>query len=299
LPVKTVAVVGTGLIGASWAAYFLGKGLNVVGTDPAAGAEDRLRATVAHCGGDAARLSFSPNLPAALERADFVQESGPERLDLKIELYRQMDEAVAPGVILASSSSTLLVSDMQQACAHPGRVVLGHPFNPPHLIPLVEVVGGRQTNEASITAAVAFYRSIGKHPIRLNREILGHVSNRLQAALWRECFHLLTSGVASAADIDAAIAHGPGLRWALLGPFLNLHLSGGEGGIEHNLAHLGPAIAAMWRDLGAPEMDAPTMRTVEGAIREMIGPMDLPSMLVERDRMLIELVQEKAASGLP
>jgi carnitine 3-dehydrogenase len=299
LPIETVAVAGTGLIGASWATYFLGRGLAVIGTDPAPGAEDQLRAYVAKNGGDPARLGFTADLAEAVRAADFVQENAPERLDQKIELFRRMDEAARPGVVLASSSSTLLVSDMQQACATPGRVVLGHPFNPPHLIPLVEVVGGRQTDEASIEAAIAFYRGIGKHPIRLNREILGHVSNRLQAALWRECIHLLTTGVASASDIDAAIAHGPGLRWALLGPFLNLHLSGGEGGIEHNLAHLGPAITAMWRDLGAPELDPTTMQRVETAVREMIGQMDLPAVMKQRDRMLLELVAEKAVAKLP
>jgi carnitine 3-dehydrogenase len=296
--VKTVAVVGTGLIGASWAGYFLSQGLHVVATDPAPGAEGRLLAFVEQCGADATRLTFTPDLPVALRHAEFVQESGPERLADKVALFHRMGAATAPEVVLASSSSTLLVSDMQADCAHPGRVVLGHPFNPPHLIPLVEVVGGRQTDEASILAAMAFYTAVGKHPVRLNREILGHIANRLQAALWREAFHLLQTGVASAAAIDAAIAHGPGLRWALLGPFLNLHLAGGAGGIDHMLAHLGPPTEAMWDDLGAPRMDAALRRQVAESVHAMLAAMDLPSVTAERDEMLTGIVTRKAAGGV-
>jgi carnitine 3-dehydrogenase len=296
--VKTIAVVGAGLIGASWASYFLSRGLNVAATDPAPGAEGRLLALVERCGASTTRLCFTPDLATALRHAEFVQESGPERLADKVALFRQMDAITAPEVLLASSSSSLLVSDMQAECAHPGRVVLGHPFNPPHLIPLVEVVGGRQTDEASLLAAMAFYREIGKHPVRLNREILGHIANRLQAALWREAFHLLQSGIASAADIDAAIAHGPGLRWALLGPFLNLHLAGGEGGIDHMLAHLGPPTEAMWDDLGTPRMDPALLQQVADSVHAMVAAIDLPRVMAERDGLLTDLVKRKAAGGV-
>ncbi|MEJ1978276.1 MAG: 3-hydroxyacyl-CoA dehydrogenase NAD-binding domain-containing protein [Acetobacteraceae bacterium] len=296
--IKTIAVVGAGLIGASWATYFLSRGLHVVGTDPAPGADARLAAFAERFGADTTHLAFTPDLAAALRDAEFVQESGPERLADKVALFRQMDAATPPEVVLASSSSTLLVSDMQAECVHPGRVVLGHPFNPPHLIPLVEVVGGRQTDEASIEAAMAFYAAIGKHPIRLNREILGHIANRLQAALWREAFHLLDTGVASAAAIDAAIAHGPGLRWALLGPFLNLHLAGGEGGIDHMLAHLGPPTEAMWDDLGAPRMDAAMRQRVSESVHAMLAATDVTQVTAERDALLTEIAQRKATGGV-
>jgi len=229
-----------------------------------------------------------------------VQENGPERLEIKRELFRRLDAAAPPDVILASSSSTLLMSEVQTVCAQPGRVVLGHPFNPPHLVPLVEVVGGRATTEAALERAMAFYTAIGKKPIRLRREITGHVANRLQAALWQEAVHLVESGVATVADIDTAIAHGPGLRWALLGPFLNLHLSGGAGGIEHLLAHLGPPIEAMWRDLGTASLTPGTQRMVASGVRAELAPLDEDEMVRQRDDILLTLLRLKAgSSGLP
>jgi 3-hydroxyacyl-CoA dehydrogenase len=263
-----VAVIGTGVIGASWAAWFLARGLEVSAWDPAPGARDALRrAIAAHwpvlehiglaAGASPDHIVFAPSPEAAVDGAGFVQENGPERLDLKRELFRRMD-AVAPAeVVLASSSSTLLMSEVQSACAvAPGRVLLGHPFNPPHLIPLVEVVGGARTDDDAIHRALAFYVAVGKKPIRLRREITGHVANRLQAALWQEAFHLLREGVAGVEDIDAAIAHGPGLRWALLGPFLNLHLSGGEGGLAALFDKpLWGAVEGMWRELGTVAVD--------------------------------------------
>jgi 3-hydroxyacyl-CoA dehydrogenase len=229
--IQRVAVVGTGVIGASWAALFLARGLKVFACDPAPNAEAALhRQLAAHWSvlrpdapDDAWRqdLRFSAHLPDAVADADFVQENGPERLDVKRALYAELDAASPEAAVLATSSSTLLVSDVQAGCPRfPQRVVLGHPFNPPHLIPLVEVVGGKATSDLAIETAVAFYARIGRKPVRLKREIFGHIANRLQAALWQEAFHLLQEGIASVADLDAAIAHGPGLRWALLGPFL-------------------------------------------------------------------------------
>jgi carnitine 3-dehydrogenase len=238
--VKRVAVVGTGVIGASWVAYFLAHGLDVNATDPSPGAEARLREAVAQHwptlerfglaeGASLDRLRFHDSLEDAVSVADFVQENGPERMDFKIDLFRRMDAAAPPDTLLASSSSGLAISGVQSGCAHPQRVVLGHPFNPPHLIPLVEVIGGEQTSADAIEHTMAFYAAIGKRPIHVKREVKGHIANRLQAALWREAFHLVNEGVASVADIDTAIAHGPGLRWAVMGPFMNLHLSGGTG----------------------------------------------------------------------
>src|SRR5919199_137302 len=226
--IQRVAIIGTGVIGASWATYFLAQGLDVTATDPAPGAEPALRDTIEAqwpvmramglaSGASLDRLRFAASPEAAVAEAQFVQENGPERLDLKRDLFRRLDEAAPPEAILATSSSTITVSEFQDACArHPERVVLGHPFNSPHRIPLVEVAGGRTTSEEAVERALAFYRGIGKHPIRLRREIKGHVANRLQAALWQEAFHLVATGVASVADVDAAISHGPGLRWALL-----------------------------------------------------------------------------------
>ena len=223
-PINRIAVIGTGVIGASWAALFLSRGLEVVATDPAPGAEQRLHALVESfwpaltrigmaANASVARLRFEPDLARTVSGADFIQENGPERVDIKRTLLAEIDAAADPDVIIATSSSGILISAIQDAASRPERVLLGHPFNPPHLIPLVEVVGGKHTSQEAIDTAMAFYSAVGKKPIHIRREVPGHVANRLQAALWREAFHLLEQGVASVADIDTAIAHGPGLRW--------------------------------------------------------------------------------------
>lgn len=311
--VHRVAVVATGVIGASWATCFLARGLEVTATDPAPGAEAALRASVASqwpamqaagvaAGATPERLRFTASLEEAVADAQFVQENGPERLDLKRELFRRLDAAAPPQAVLASSSSTLMASDFQDACArHPERVVLGHPFNPPHLIPLVEVAGGTRTSTEAIDRALAFYRQVGKHPIHLKKEVPGHVANRLQAALWQEALHLVQSGVASVADVDAAIAHGPGLRWALLGPFLNLHLSGGEGGIEALFGKpLWQAVEALWRDLGSVTVDPALAAAVAAGVRDEMSSIDPAEMARERDALLQALLARKsAAPSLP
>lgn len=309
LNVKRVAVVATGVIGASWAAYFLARGLDVDATDPSPGAEQRLRQAVqSHwpvltqqglaVGASMQRLRFHAQMESALEQADFVQESGPERLDFKIELFRRMDVAAPAHTILASSSSGLSVTAMQSACGLPERVVLGHPFNPPHMIPLVEVGGGLHTSPEAIADAMDFYTAIGKRPIHVKREIKGHIANRLQAALWREAFHLVNEGVASVTDIDTAIAHGPGLRWALMGPFMNLHLSGGDGGIAHVLDHLGGPIEDWWSDLGTPSMSADLQRQVVDGVARELGKRSTGDMARARDALLIDLLRAKQSSGV-
>jgi 3-hydroxyacyl-CoA dehydrogenase len=306
--ITRVAVVGTGVIGASWAAYFLAHGLDVDATDPSPDAEARLREAVAQHwptlqrfglaeNASVERLRFHATLEDAVRDADFVQENGPERLDFKIDLFRRMDAAAKPQAILASSSSGLAISGVQSGCAHPERVVLGHPFNPPHLIPLVEVIGGTATSPATIERAMAFYAAIGKRPIHVKREVKGHIANRLQAALWREAFHLVDQGVASVADIDAAIAHGPGLRWAVMGPFMNLHLSGGAGGIAHVLAHLGGPIEDWWKDLGAPSMTAELKQQVTDGVAAELGERQTSELEAARDTLLLNLIRAKAASG--
>lgn len=305
--VKRVAVVGTGVIGASWAAYFLSRGLDVSATDPSPGAEERMREAVKRhwpsleklglvAGASMEKLVFFTELESALQGADFVQENGPEREDLKMDLFRRMDAALPPDVILASSSSGLLMSRVQSACKHPERVLLGHPFNPPHMIPLVEVIGGERTSPKAVEHAMAFYAAIGKRPIHPRKEVKGHIANRLQAALWREAFHLVEQGVATVSDIDTAIAYGPGLRWALMGPFVNLHLSGGEGGIRHVLDHLGPPMENWWADLGAPRITEELKQKLVAGVEAELNGKQQSSLGAERDRLLVDLIEAKAHS---
>jgi len=297
---RTVAVVGTGVIGASWTALFLSHGLDVVATDPAPGAEERLRAEVAATGLAArGRLSFVGDVAEAVAGADFVQENGPERIEVKHDVFAVMDAAARPDVVLASSSSGLLPSAIAAACsAHPERVLVGHPFNPPHVLPLVEVVPGERTGEAAVEAAIAFYTALGKKPIRLRHELPGHVANRLQAALWREAYSLVDRGVATVADIDTAIANGPGLRWALLGPFAVQHLSGGPGGIAHVLEHLGPPTEAWWRDMGDPSLTPELAAKIVAGVDDELNGTDQAELVARRDAALRALLASKAEHEL-
>jgi carnitine 3-dehydrogenase len=306
--IQRVAVVGTGVIGASWAAYFLAQGLKVSATDPAPGARERLtEAVLRHwptlvesglaTGASVDNLSFHDTLKAALEGAQFVQENGPERADLKLALFERMDAALDQNVVIASSSSGLLMSDVQAACRYPERVVLGHPFNPPHLIPLVEVIGGKRTSAETIQRTLDFYRAIGKRPINPKKEVKGHIANRLQAALWREAFHLVAIDAASVSDIDDAIAYGPGLRWAVMGPFANLHLSGGEGGMRHLLDHLGGPIESWWGDLGTPVLTPELkQKVVDGIDAELANRSDT-QITTERDQLILAMLRAKAAAA--
>jgi len=302
-----VAVVGTGVIGASWAACFLARGFDVVATDPAEGAEARLRGFVAGfwpalrrigLAPDAsrARLKFDSNLASTVAEAVFVQENGPERVDIKRDLIARIDAAAPATTLIATSSSGILISEIQNAAAlHPERVLVGHPFNPPHLIPLVEVVGGHATSGVAIEQALAFYTALGKKPIHIRREIKGHVANRLQAALWREAFYLVSQGIASISEVDTAVAHGPGLRWALLGPFLNLHLSGGPGGIAHVLEHLGPPMESWWDDLGTVALSTELNKRVADGVNDELAGTDLAVLISQRDELLLSLLEQKAA----
>ena len=309
--IARVAVVGTGVIGASWVAHFLAHGLDVAATDPSPGAEDRLRADVAaHWpiltelglvdGASTDRLTFTADVETAVGDADFVQENGPERIDLKHELFAQLDRATRPEVVLASSSSGLLPSAIQQGCPeHPERVLIGHPFNPPHLIPLVEVVPGADTSAAAVDRAVAFYTAVGKRPIRLQQEVPGHVANRLQAALWREAYSLVDRGIASVADIDTAISQGPGLRWAVLGPFVLQHLSGGPGGLAHNIEHLGPPMVAWWNDLRQPDLTPELAARLVAGVNEELAGIDQAKLTEHRDTVLNALLTAKRQADLP
>jgi 3-hydroxyacyl-CoA dehydrogenase len=305
---RPVAVVGTGTIGASWAALFLARGHDVRAHDPAPGAEARLRNAVADAwpalsrlglaaDADRARLSFHADLPATVQDAAFVQESGPEDADTKTDLLSRLDAGTPADAVIASSSSGLMPSTLQEMCAHhPERVLVGHPFHPAALVPLVEVVPGAASTERAVQSAVAFYADLGKRPIVVRREVPGHVTNRLQAALWREAYSLVERGVATVADIDAAISNGPGLRWALLGPLVGQHLSGGPGGMAQTLRHLGPPAQAWMDDLGAPRLtDDLTDLLVRGVDDELAG-IDQQAMATARDDLLVDLLTRKRAS---
>ena len=303
--VRRVAVIGAGTIGASWAAYFLSRGLPVSVSDPSPGAPDLLRRMIEgawpvlmRLGGkadaDPAAWTFHADPVAALEGADFVQENAPERIGIKQELLQRIDAALPADVVIASSTSGLLASQLSAQCAHPERVLIGHPFNPPHLIPLVEVVGGAKGSPEAVAAAIAFYRAIGKHPIEIRKEVPGHLANRLQAALWREAVHLVAEGVASVADVDAAISEGPGLRWALMGPHATFHLAGGEGGIDHFLHHLLPAVTSWWKDLGQePGVAEEVQRALVQGVAEETGGASTAELARRRDAALVRLLEAR------
>jgi 3-hydroxyacyl-CoA dehydrogenase len=303
--IERVAVIGTGTIGMGWAALFLASGLAVGASDPAPGAEARLRRFIdnawpvlARLGPVASvppqdRLTFHQEPEAAASGADFVQENAPERESIKQALLARIDAVLPPEIVIASSSSGLLISRLQSGCRHPERVVLGHPFNPPHLIPLVEVVGGALTAAETVARAMEFYAALGKRPIHIRREVRGHVANRLQAALWREAVHLIASGVASVADVDAAISEGPGLRWALMGPHLTFHLAGGAGGMAHFLEQLGPPLEGWWDDLGSPSLTPEVGQALTQGVAAEAGDRDISALAEQRDRFLIDLLTLK------
>src|SRR5262245_60143237 len=306
-PVERIAIVGTGVIGASWAAQYLARGFDVIATDPGPNAESNLRHYVETAwkaleriglseNASPQRLSFTLDLNAAVADADFVQENGPERKDFKIKLYADIDAAAPPHAILASSSSGLTMSTIQSGCKRPERCVIGHPFNPPHLIPLVEVVGGAKTSPDTIARAITFYESIGKKAIHVRKEVVGHVANRLQAALYREVLHLIDQGVLDVADADAAVSWGPGLRWGVMGPSLLFHLGGGEGGIRHLLDHLGPAMEAWWKDLGRMEHMSPALKEkVIAGVAQEVGGRSVEQLDQQRDEVLLGLLALRAA----
>lgn len=301
--IKTVAVVGTGTIGASWAYLFLSRGLDVIATDISEGAEERLKKhiEVFRSGenrrdderDDFGKLKFTCDVEEACRAADFVQENAVERLSEKTELIRKID-AVAPShAIIASSSSAISVTDMQSQCLTPQRVILGHPFNPPHLIPLVELAGGEKTSKEVLDVAGNFYTRMGKIVVHLENEIFGHIANRLQAALFREAIYILDSGVASADDIDRAVSEGPGLRWALMGPFLTYHLAGGRRGMEGFWEMFSPMQEKLWNELGdispTTDLQGRVIDIVEGTYRNC----DLQKIAKQRDLFLQRLLEIK------
>ena len=302
-PIRRVAIIGTGVIGASWATLFLAKGLDVVATDVAPGAEAALKYFVSTAwpamqrlglAPDASqdRLSFTAVLADAVKDADLVQENGPEKIDFKKTLYRQLDELLHPNVIIASSSSGLTMSDIQSACAmHPERCVIGHPFNPPHLVPLVEIVGGAKTSKDTIERVDAFYTSLGKRTVRVKKEVPGHVANRLQAALAREVYHLVADDVVSAADVDTALCWGPGLRWGIMGQLMLNHLGGGQGGIEHFFQQFTGPMTAWWKVLGTPELTPEVQKKLIDGVHAEVGSRSIDELASERDEVLLGLLE--------
>src|SRR5215510_1710907 len=279
-PIRRVAIVGTGVIGASWAAYYLSRGFDVVATDPAPNAEANLRKYVDNAwsalakagltaGASRERLTFTANMSQALANADLVQENAPERPDFKVKLFASMDQAAPPDAIIASSSSGITMDVMQSSCKHPERCVIGHPFNPPHIVPLVEVVGGAKTSEEVVERAMSFYAAIGKKPIRLHKALPGHAANRLQAALYKEILSLIQQGVLSVADADIAVSYGPGLRWGVMGPSLQWHLGGGAGGIHHYMEHLMDPLVGLMKGLQMPDVTPALKQTIiDGVVKE-------------------------------
>jgi len=307
--VKNITIVGTGVIGASWAAYYLSRGFNVIATDPAPNAEANLRRYVdeawttlskngMHSGASRDRLTFEPRMALALAKADFVQENAPERPDFKIKLFAEMDDATPPGSILASSSSGITMDVIQSQCKRPERCVIGHPFNPPHVIPLVEVVGGAKTSPETIETTMAFYASIGKKPIRLYKALPGHVANRLQAALYKEVLYLIQQGVLSVEDADAAVSYGPGPRWGVMGPSLQWHLGGGAGGIHHFMEHLMDPMAGLMKALGSPDVTPGLKQTVTDGVMRMAGNRSVEELAEEENEVLTWLLSSRASVGL-
>ena len=302
-PIRRVAIIGTGVIGASWSALFLAKGLEVVATDVAPNAEAALRRFVESAwpvlkrlglasGASQSRLSFTADLATAVKGADLVQENGPERIDFKKKLYGQLDELLPADVIIASSSSGLTMSEIQSACrSHPERCVIGHPFNPPHLVPLVELVGGAKTSEETIQRVAEFYTALGKRTVRLHKEVPGHVANRLQSALSREVYHLVAEGVVTAADADTALSWGPGLRWGIMGSLLLNHLGGGQGGIEHFFEQFTGPMTAWWKVLGQPVLTPEVQKQLIDSVRAEVGSRSIDELAAERDEMLLQLIE--------
>jgi 3-hydroxyacyl-CoA dehydrogenase len=300
--VQKIAIVGTGVIGASWAAYYLSRGLDVIATDPAPNAEVNLRKYVDEAwtllssmglkpGASRDRLAFTTDMTQALSKADLVQENGPERPDFKMKLFADMDDATPVDSLIASSSSGITPSVMQSKCKHPERIVVGHPFNPPHIIPLVEVVGGAKTSPESIERAMAFYASIGKKPIFLRKELPGHVANRFQAALYREMLYIIEQGILSVEDTDAAVSYGPGLRWGVMGQSLQWHLGGGPGGIKHFMEHLMEPLQGMMKVLGIPNITPELKQTViDGVMREASGR-SVDQLAQEENEVLMGLIK--------
>ncbi|MEV0318533.1 3-hydroxyacyl-CoA dehydrogenase NAD-binding domain-containing protein [Streptomyces sp. NPDC050658] len=306
--VRRVACIGAGVIGGGWVAHFLARGYDVTAWDPAPDAEQKLRRLVGAAwpaltqlglaeGASPERLTVAASLEEAVADAQFVQESAPEKLELKRDLLAQLDAATPAGVVIASSTSGYPMTDMQTDAATPGRLVVGHPFNPPYLIPLVEVVGGERTDADAVAWASRFYEIAGKSVITMTSEVPGFIANRLQEALWREALHMVANGEATVQEIDDSITEGPGLRWAFMGPMLTFALAGGEGGMAHMLDHFGPSLKSPWTRLEAPELDKKLYDAVVAGCDDAAAGRTIADLVAERDQGVIDVL--RATGRLP
>lgn len=301
--VKQVSIIGSGVIGGGWAAHFLRCGMQVTVWDPDPAAEEKLRERLETAvwpklrrlglkdGASLGNLSFAPTLADAVANAEFIQENTPERLPIKIETMKQIDDACPPHSIIASSTSGYLMTEMAVEVKRPERCLVAHPFNPPYLMPLVEVVAGKDTSDEALDWAVEFYRATGKQPLKLKKEVPGFVADRIMEAVWREILHMIDNDMASVSEIDAAVRYGPGLRWALMGPLTVLHLGGGEGGMAHLIHQFGPSLKAPWTFLEAPELtDELAQKVIEGC-EEVTDGRSIRTLEEERDGLLIRLIE--------
>lgn len=296
-----VAVLGAGLIGSGWVAAYLASGRSVAVFDPAADTPDKVRAHVARAVDEMSQLghtatpgalSFHADLAEAVAGADFVQENAPERPEMKAALFAELDRLLPPDVIVASSTSSLPITQLAADCGVGARFVLGHPFNPVHLMPLVELGGGERTDPAAIDTAEALYVSMGKEPVRLQREIFGHIANRLTSAMFREAVSLVASGAATVEDVDKAIRYGPALKWAIQGQFTTFHTSGGDGGLAHFLEHFSPGIMKRWESMETPDLTDPELRTrLAEQIEQAHSGKSVALIAVHQDAMLLKLLQ--------
>lgn len=303
MPQKTIAVIGTGVIGNGWIARFLANGHQVIAFDPAPGAQEKTEAflngvwpTLATYGmvEDASmeHLSFAKTLEEAVQHVDLVQENVPEREDVKTEVLSQVDAAAPATAVIASSTSGYKPSVLQKDCTlHPERVIVAHPFNPVYLIPLVELAKGEKTDPSMVEKARGIYDGLNMKPLVMSGEIDGHIGDRLMEAIWRESLHIVNDGVATTEEVDKAIVYGPGLRWALMGPFLTLHLAGGNQGMAHMLEQFGPALKLPWTRLVAPELTEELSQKVIKGTEDQSGERTVQEMEHRRDRFLIKLMQ--------
>ncbi|UQI45754.1 3-hydroxyacyl-CoA dehydrogenase NAD-binding domain-containing protein [Streptomyces sp. HU2014] len=299
---RRAAVIGGGVIGISWAGLFLAHGLDVVVSDPRPDVRDQvltgldeivpaLSALGLPTGDLAGRLTFEADLATAVAGADVVQENGPERLAVKQEIWQAVERAAPAHALLATSTSGIPASAIAEAMRQPERLVVGHPFNPPHLVPLVEVVPGAKTSARTLRQARDFYAALGKKPQILRKEIPGFVANRLQSALFRECVHLVAEGVVTESELDEIVTASIGLRWAVAGPFRTFHLGGGPGGLPHFIQHLGRAMEGTWPGLGNPTFDEPTVARLTGQAQEAFGDVPVGELAARRDRAQIALMR--------
>jgi 3-hydroxybutyryl-CoA dehydrogenase len=304
-----IGLLGTGVIGSSWAALFLARGHQLTAFDPSPESTEKTKAYIVKAwqqlqqigavvdGVNPDAIRFVPNPEDAVEGADFIQENVPERLPVKIETYQRIEPHLKDNAIVATSASGLLLKEMQNGWKDPSRFLLGHPFNPPHLIPLVELLGNKHTDPAILDRAAEFYESCGKVTIRVKKEVPAHVANRLQAALWREAIHLVAEGVASVEDVDKAVTAGPGLRWSVMGPHMLFGLGSGGGGIEEFCKRYGDSFDRWWDSLGAPQLDDDLIkRLAEGLADEEKGR-SFEHLSALRDKRLIAVLRAFTEAG--